>query len=214
MIDSPEAALQALKDGNDRFLHALSNNTDLLARVSETAAVQHPFALVLTCADSRMAPELIFDQGIGDIFTVRIAGNLVTTEILGTMEFATQLVGAKLIVVLGHTNCGALKGAVDGIELGNLTATLDHLRPAVDAVPSSYGEPTSANPHFLQKAAELNVIMAEDQIRRQSPVIAKLVVEGRVAVRGAMYHMETGAVTFLTEGAQETVDTIGARAYD
>lgn len=195
-ISSPEAALAALKEGNERFVSGKMVERDLQGEVSETAGGQKPFAIVLGCIDSRVPPEVVFDQGIGDIFSARVAGNFVNEDFLGSMEFATAVAGAKLIVVLGHSGCGAIKGAADRAELGNLTAMLHKLEPAVAAVEAEYGERTSKNDAFVVRATELNVIQGTEAITAQSPVIAELVEKGDLKIVGAMYDIATGKVTF------------------
>ena len=198
-INSPEAALAALKEGNERFVSGGMVERDLLGEVAETAGGQKPFAIVLGCIDSRVPPEVVFDQGIGDIFSARVAGNFVNEDFLGSMEFATAVAGAKLIVVLGHSGCGAIKGAADRAELGNLTAMLHKLEPAVAAVEAEYGERTSKNDAFVERATELNVIQGTESITAQSAVIAELVEKGDLKIVGAMYDIATGEVTFYPQ---------------
>lgn len=193
---SPDEAIERLKAGNDRFLAGSSINCDLMAQVRETASGQAPFAAILGCIDSRVPPELVFDQRIGDVFCARIAGNFVDTDILGSLEFATKVVGARAIVVLGHSSCGAIKGAIDDVKLGNLTAMLANIRPAVDAVKSE-GERTSANHEFVQAVAEENVHRGVAQLAERSEVLAGLVAEGQLRIVPAMHDLETGRVTFL-----------------
>ena len=194
---SPADALQALKDGNARFVSGNMLERDLRKQVAETSMGQYPFAVVLGCIDSRVPPELVFDQGIGDLFAPRIAGNFENTDILGSMEFATAVAGSKVVVVLGHTSCGAVKGACDNVELGNLTHTLAHIAPAVyavrDDVPGPY---TSSNPTFVQAVAELNVERTVEDILERSSVMAGLVESGDLIVVGAMHDVATGEVTF------------------
>lgn len=198
-VTSPEAALAALAEGNERFVMDRMIDRDLQGEVLETAGGQKPFAIVLGCIDSRVPPEVVFDQGIGDIFSARIAGNFVNEDLLGSMEFATAVAGAKLLVVLGHSECGAIKGATDGAELGNLTAMLQKLEPAVAAVEPQYGERTSKNGAFVNRATELNVIQCTEAIKAQSPVIAELVDNGALGIVGAMYDVSTGKVSFYPE---------------
>lgn len=194
---SPAEALQALKDGNARFLSGDMLNRDLGDQVEQTASGQYPFAVVLGCIDSRVPPELVFDQGIGDIFSPRIAGNFVNTDILGSMEFATRVAGSKVIVVLGHTACGAVKGACDHVELGNLTHTLANIAPAVYAVNDVEGERNSSNTEFVNKVAHTNVEMTVDNIVERSAVIREMVESGDLLVVGAMHDVSTGEVTFF-----------------
>ena len=170
---TPETSLEELKNGNKRFVDRQKLNRDLMQQVSETSSGQYPFATVLSCIDSRVSSELIFDQGIGDIFSVRIAGNFVNEDILGSMEFACKLAGTKLIVVLGHTACGAVKGACDHARLGNLTALINKIEPAVDAVNEPYDQSlrNSSNTEFVNRVAEKNVDMTISEIRSSSPVL-------------------------------------------
>jgi carbonic anhydrase len=186
-------------------------NRDFRAQVAQTALGQYPFAVVLGCIDSRVPPEIVFDQGIGDIFAPRIAGNFENTDILGSMEFATAVAGSKVVVVLGHTSCGAVKGACDHVELGNLTHTLAHIAPAVyavrDDVPGPY---TSSNPTFVQAVAELNVERTVEDIIERSAVMAELVESGDLLVVGAMHDVATGEVTFYDPiTSLDDLDTMG-----
>lgn len=193
---SPGEAIERLKAGNDRFLAGSSINCDLMAQVKQTSHGQAPFAAILGCIDSRVPPELVFDQRIGDVFCARIAGNFVDTDILGSLEFATKVAGARAIVVLGHSSCGAIKGAIDDVKLGNITAMLAKIRPAVDAVKTD-GERTSANYKFVQAVADENVHRSVAQLTERSEVLASLVKEGQLRIVGAMHDLETGKVTFL-----------------
>lgn len=195
---SPDEALQRLIDGNARFVAGESTERDLIAEQKATAGGQYPFAVVLSCLDSRSAPEIVFDQGVGDIFVGRVAGNVVDTNLLGSFEFATAAAGSKLIVVLGHTACGAVKGACDGVEVGNLTALLDEIEPAVDAVDTPLGaDRSSANAEFVNRVVETNVRMQVNELLRRSDVVRGLVAEGRVKVVGAVHDLSTGEVRFL-----------------
>ena len=193
---TPQAALDLLKAGNERFADGRSLQRDYLAQVRITATGQFPFATVLACIDSRSAPELVFDQGIGDLFSPRIAGNFVNDDILGSMEFAAKLAGSKLIVVLGHTQCGAIKGACDDAALGNLTQMLAKLKPAVDGVTDDGTARNSKNPAFVQRVTDLNVQLTVDEIRRRSPVLAEMEQRGEIRIVGAMLDIATGIVTF------------------
>ena len=186
-----------LKAGNERFVSGNLIDRDYAAQVSETASGQFPFAVVLGCIDSRVPPELVFDQGIGDIFSPRIAGNFVNPDILGSMEFATKVAGSKAIVVLGHTSCGAVKGACDRVELGNLTGMLDNIMPAVNAVTEIPGERNSSNAAFVDAVAHKNVQMTIADILDQSPVMRELVDLGELSVVGAIHDVSTGRVTFM-----------------
>lgn len=193
---NPEAAVKRLMAGNARFVDGATINCDLRKQVRQTAQGQAPFAAILGCIDSRVPPELVFDQRIGDIFCARIAGNFVDTDIIGSLEFATRLAGARAIVVLGHSSCGAIKGAIDDVRLGNLTATLANIRPAVEAVKTN-GERSSKNHAFVQAVAEENVRRAVAMLSDKSEVLAELVKSGNLRVAGAMHDIETGKVTLL-----------------
>jgi carbonic anhydrase len=196
---TPNAALQALKDGNSRFINNTQVARNLLEQVADTGTGQFPFATVLHCIDSRVSAELVFDQGIGDVFSIRIAGNFVNEDILGSMEFATKLAGTKVIVILGHTACGAIKGACDHARLGNLTGLIQKIEPAVAAVvePTDEGLRTSKNIEFVNTVAIKNVHMAIDNLRAMSPVLKEMEDNGEIKVVGAMYHIENGQVQFL-----------------
>ncbi len=196
---TPEKALQELKNGNDRFVQKKQLSRDLMQQVGETSTGQFPFATVLSCIDSRVSSELIFDQGIGDIFSVRIAGNFVNEDILGSMEFASKLAGTKLILVLGHTACGAVKGACDHARLGNLTALINKIEPAVVAVkePQEEGLRNSSNSDFVNEVAAQNVRMTVDNIRSQSEVLKTMEDEGAIQIVGGMYDIKTGQVTYI-----------------
>lgn len=200
---TPAAARQLLEEGNARFVQKQMASRDLAAQVAATTGGQWPFAAVLGCIDSRVPPELVFDQGLGDLFSVRIAGNFANEDILGSLEFACKVAGSKLVVVLGHRSCSAVKGACDGVELGNLTAMLVRLRPAVDALtePADPAERTSGNADFVQAVAEFNVHRTMAAIRSQSDVLRELEEAGALAIVGAMYDITSGVVTFLEEGA-------------
>ena len=193
---SPAQSLEMLKEGNERFLKGDMVNRNLMSQVSQTAGGQYPHAVILGCIDSRVPPELVFDQGIGDIFTPRIAGNFVNTDILGSMEFATAVAGSKLIVVLGHTACGAVKGACDHVEVGNLTHTLSNIMPAVYAVDQVEGERNSSNAKFVNDVARKNVEFTVQNILERSPLMKDLVDKGELMVVGAMHDVRTGKVTF------------------
>jgi carbonic anhydrase len=195
---TPEAALQMLKDGNARFLAGKSVNCDLLAQVRATAAGQAPFAAVVGCIDSRVPPELVFDQHIGDIFAARIAGNFVNTDIIGSLEFAAKVAGAKAIVVLGHTECGAIKGAIDQAQLGNLTAMLRNFDPAIAAAQSVEGERSSKNKKLMEAVTDLNARLAAKMLLDQSEVLRQMVSAKELAIASAIHDIATGKVTFLT----------------
>jgi carbonic anhydrase len=196
---TPEKSLQFLKEGNQRFQNNLKANRNLLEQVNDTSDGQFPFATILSCIDSRVSAELVFDQGLGDIFSVRIAGNFVNSDILGSMEFACKLAGTKLIVVLGHTACGAVKGACDDARLGNLTGMLAKIKPAVKAVtePSDASLRNSSNSEFVDNVAAKNVLLTIDRILEESDVLAEMQNKGEIKIVGAMYDINTGAVNFF-----------------
>jgi len=188
---TPEKALEILKAGNQRFLEKKLVDRDLLEQTSLTSSGQYPFAVILGCVDSRVPPELIFDLGIGDIFSVRIAGNFVNEDILGSMEFATKVVGSKHILVLGHTSCGAIQGAKDQVELGNLTGLVNKLQPAVAAASELSDDPE------VDHIAEMNVKLTMEDIKVKSPILNELADRGEISISGAMYDVSTGHVKFL-----------------
>ncbi|AUP79655.1 carbonic anhydrase family protein [Flavivirga eckloniae] len=195
---TPQKALELLKEGNQRFLDSKKADRDLLEQVNDTSNGQYPFATVLSCIDSRVSSELIFDQGIGDIFSARIAGNFVNEDILGSMEFACKLAGTKLVVVLGHTSCGAVKGACDDAKLGNLTALLEKITPAVNAVtePTDSSLRNSKNIEFVDNVAKKNVLLNIERIMKESDVLADMQNNGEIMIIGGMYDINSGAVTF------------------
>lgn len=196
---TPQKSLQYLKEGNLRFQNNLKANRNLLEQVNDTRDGQFPFATILSCIDSRVSAELVFDQGLGDIFSVRIAGNFVNADILGSMEFGCKLAGTKLIVVLGHTSCGAVKGACDNAKLGNLTGMLSKIKPAVKAVtePTDPSLRNSANLTFVDEVAKKNVQLTIDRILEESDVLAEMHTKGEIMIVGAMYDIADGAVTFF-----------------
>lgn len=195
---TPEKSLELLKEGNLRFQNNHKANRDLLEQVNDTSGGQYPFATILSCIDSRVSAELVFDQGVGDIFSVRIAGNFVNEDILGSMEFACKLAGTKLVVVLGHTACGAVKGACDNAELGNLTGMLSKIKPAVNAVvsPEDANLRNSSNSDFVDNVSAKNVELTMDRILKESDVLADMKQNGEINIVGAMYDIHTGAVHF------------------
>ncbi len=193
---TPDNALELLKAGNMRFVSNLKMNRNLLQQLNETRDGQYPFAAILSCIDSRAPAELIFDQGLGDIFSIRIAGNFINDDILGSMEFASKIAGSKLIVVLGHTHCGAIKGVCDGIQLGHLTQMLDKIKPAVELVTDEVVR-NSSNLSFVNKVVYRNIELTLKQIPQRSPVLKELVAEGQLKIIGAVYDIETGEVKFL-----------------
>ncbi len=195
---TPEKALEMLKEGNSRFTEDSTVNKNLLQEVSETSTGQFPFAVILSCIDSRVPVETIFDQGIGDLFSIRIAGNVVNEDILGSMEFACKAAGSKLIVVLGHSSCGAVKGACDSVELGNLTGLLEKIVPAVNAVTQDKGEGSSSKDlEFVQQVADQNVLGAIEQIKDRSAILAKMIEDNEIDIAGAMYYVDSGKVCFF-----------------
>jgi carbonic anhydrase len=193
---TPDLALQILKEGNERFVKNLKANRNLLQQVNETSKGQFPFATILSCIDSRTSAELIFDQGLGDIFSIRIAGNILNEDILGSMEFATKVMGTKIIVVLGHTNCGAVVGACNHLEMGNLTTLLNKIQPAIYKENSTVENRNGSNPEFVKNVTELNVFLTIDRIKRESPIIAELEQQGTIKIVGGLYNVENGSVTF------------------
>jgi len=196
---TPEKSLTFLKEGNQRFQDNLKAHRNLLEQVNDTSTGQFPFATILSCIDSRVSAELIFDQGLGDIFSIRIAGNFVNQDILGSMEFGCKLAGTKLVVVLGHTSCGAIKGACDNAKLGNLTAMLNKIKPAVNSVlePKEASFRTSSNLDFVDNVAAKNVALTIERIRRESEVLATMEESGEIMIVGAMYNINDGSVNFL-----------------
>lgn len=193
---TPDLALEILKEGNGRFVQNLKANRNLLQQVNETSSGQFPFATILSCIDSRTSAELIFDQGLGDIFSIRIAGNILNEDILGSMEFATKVVGTKIIVVLGHTKCGAIVGACNHVEMGNLTGLLNKIKPAMEAEKLTLNSRDGSNPSFVNNVTELNVKLTIDRIRKESEIIAGLENEGSIKIIGGVYDVETGLVSF------------------
>lgn len=196
---TPNAAWELLKEGNKRFVEKKQADRDLLQQVAETATGQYPFATILSCIDSRVSAELIFDQGVGDIFSARVAGNIVNEDILGSMEFACKLAGTKIIVVLGHTSCGAVKGAIDDAKMGNLTELLSKIRPAVNALPdpADASQRTSKNADFVNAVVEKNVHMTIDNIRNQSPVLKEMEDNGEILILAGMYDISNGEVHYM-----------------
>jgi carbonic anhydrase len=196
---TPARALELLKEGNRRFMDNLKINRNLLQQANETSDGQHPFAVILSCIDSRTSAELIFDQGLGDIFSVRIAGNVINDDILGSMEFGCKLAGAKIIVVLGHTNCGAIMGACDHLQMGFLTGLLKKITPAVEAEQTVSAERNSKNKDFVEKVGILNVKGTVSSIIKTSSIIKELFEEGEIGIVGGIHDISTGEVVFLPE---------------
>ncbi len=193
---TPLAAIELLKKGNERFVSNLKMNRNLLQQVNETSDGQHPFAVILSCIDSRTSAELIFDQGLGDIFSVRIAGNILNEDILGSMEFACKVAGSKVVVVLGHTKCGAIKGACDQVKMGNLSALLQKMQPAIEGEKTVTANRNASNGEFVEKVASLNVLNTKKQILAQSPILKEMISKDEIALIGGMYDVETGIVNF------------------
>jgi carbonic anhydrase len=191
---SPQEAIDKLRAGNARFIAGKTRARNLQEEVRATAGGQYPFAVILSCLDSRQPVELLFDQGIGDVFNARVAGNVLNDDILGSMEFACKASGSKLILVLGHSNCGAIKGAADGVQLGKLTGLLDKIKPAATQVPENVQPRTSKNDDFVEKTAEANVRLVMQQIRQQSPILREMLDAGTIALEGGMYNLATGEV--------------------
>lgn len=205
---TPQKALNLLREGNHRFVNNLKMNRNLLQQANETSDGQHPFAVILSCIDSRTSAELIFDQGLGDVFSVRIAGNIVNEDILGSMEFGCKVAGAKIIVVLGHTKCGAVKGACDHVQMGNLTALLSKIRPAVEAETTVKENRDSFNSEFVELVAVLNVENTIKTILNHSPIIKAMVDNGEIGIAGGVHDITTGNVEFLFN-----TENIPARSY-
>jgi len=198
---TPRMAMEILKEGNGRFINNLKAQRNLLEQVNDTREGQWPFATILSCIDSRTSAELVFDQGLGDIFSIRIAGNIVNTDILGSMEFACKVAGSKLIVVLGHTKCGAIKGACDHVEMGNLTELLSKLQPAVysESETTAVDQRNSKNGTFVENVATLNVKRSVKSIIERSYILEEMLNMGEIGIVGAMYNIETGKVDFYED---------------
>lgn len=199
---TPSMALELLKEGNKRFVSNLKVNRNLLQQANETSDGQHPFAVILSCIDSRTSTELIFDQGLGDIFSVRIAGNIINEDILGSMEFACKVAGSKIIVVLGHTKCGAVKGACDHVEMGNLTALLTKIRPAVDDETQTKENRNSKNADFVENVAIINMERTVKSIMERSPILKEMILNGEIGIVGGIHDITTGHVSFFPETMQ------------
>ncbi|HRN91759.1 MAG TPA: carbonic anhydrase family protein [Ferruginibacter sp.] len=193
---TPDEIIQAFKDGNERFIKNELTTRDHSAQIRKSASGQFPKAVILSCLDSRVPVEDVFDRGIGDIFVGRVAGNFVNVDLLGSMEFGCKVAGAKVILVLGHEHCGAVKSAIDDVKLGNITAMLSKIRPAVEKV-SYEGDRTSGNPEFVHKVCESNVKHTIEQIRQNSPILKEMEDLGQIKIVGAVYDMDSGKVTFL-----------------
>ncbi|MFN0032418.1 MAG: carbonic anhydrase family protein [Flavobacteriales bacterium] len=198
---TPMKALQFLKEGNQRFVNNLKVDRNLLQQANETREGQWPFAVILSCIDSRTSAELIFDQGLGDVFSIRIAGNIVNTDIIGSIEFACKVAGSKLIVVLGHTKCGAIKGACDHVEMGNLTELLAKVQPAVyqETQTSKYENRNSDNPKFVENVTDLNIKRSVKTIVDRSYILEQMIERGEIAIIGAKHNLDTGMVKFYDD---------------
>lgn len=194
---TPELALEILKEGNERFVNNIKVNRNLLQQANETSSGQFPFAAILSCIDSRTSAELIFDQGLGDIFSIRIAGNILNDDILGSMEFACKLAGSKLIVVLGHTKCGAIAGACDNVELGHVTAMLNKVKPAIALETETKSDRNSKNKTFVENVAKNNVTVTVQQVKQQSSLLSEMEQSGKIKIIGGLYDLDTGKVTFF-----------------
>lgn len=209
---TPQEALNILKEGNKRFINNLKYNRNLLEQVNSTRDGQWPFAVILSCIDSRTSAELIFDQGLGDIFSIRIAGNIVNNDILGSMEFACKVAGSKFIVVLGHTKCGAVKGACDEVKMGHLSGLLSKISPAILQETETVYNRNSSNSDFVENVSTINVKRTVQEILDRSDIINQLVNEGKIGIIGAMYDVTTGQVNFYDETLElaEVKDTLEA----
>lgn len=198
---TPLRALEILKEGNHRFVNNLNSNRNLLQQVNDTREGQWPFAVILSCIDSRTSAELIFDQGLGDVFSIRIAGNVVNTDIIGSIEFACKVAGSKLIVVMGHTRCGAVKGACNHVEMGNLTELLSKIQPAVyqEKLTSDASQRNASNEEFVENVATLNVKRSVKTIIDRSYILEQMIEKGEIAIIGAKHDLETGVVSFYDD---------------
>jgi len=194
---TPDMALEFLKEGNERFMRNLKANRNLLQQVNETADGQFPFAAILSCMDSRTSAELIFDQGLGDIFSIRVAGNVLNEDILGSMEYACGVAGSKLVVVLGHSKCGAIIGACNHVELGNLTNLLYKVKPALDQETQTTENRNGSNAEFVKNVTELNVHLTLERVRQESALLADLEAKGQIRIVGGVYCVDSGQVTFF-----------------
>lgn len=194
---TPQLALNLLKDGNERFVNNIKAHRNLLEQVNETSAGQFPFAAILSCIDSRTSAELIFDQGLGDVLSIRIAGNILNDDILGSMEFACKLAGSKLIVVLGHTKCGAIIGACNNVVLGNITGLLNKIKPAIEQETETKTERNEANETFIRNVTVNNVFITVKKVKEQSSILHEMVQSKEIMIIGGLYDVDTGQVTFF-----------------
>jgi carbonic anhydrase len=196
---TPEEAVEVLKAGNERFVKNLKARRNLLEQVNETSDGQYPFAAILSCMDSRTSAELIFDQGLGDIFSLRIAGNILNNDILGSLEFATKIAGSKVIVVLGHTKCGAITAACNNMTLGNLTSLLQKIKPVIDKETETKDRRDGSNQNFVFNVTKLNVQITMDDIKNKSGIISELLHSGNIGMVGGIYDVDTGRVDFFNK---------------
>jgi carbonic anhydrase len=196
---TPQQSLEILKEGNTRFIQNLKVNRNLLEQVNKTSGGQWPFAVILSCIDSRTSAELIFDQGLGDIFSIRIAGNIINDDILGSMEFACKVAGSKFIVVLGHKKCGAIKGACDHVQMGHLSGVLAKIEPAMHEETTTKQNRNSGNEEFVENVARINVVRTVHDILNRSNIVREMVEEGKIGICGAMYDVATGQVEFYED---------------
>ncbi|CAD6545575.1 carbonic anhydrase family protein [Paraburkholderia metrosideri] len=194
---TPDQIIEGMKKGNERFRSGTAHQHDYLAQKRASAAGQFPAAVILSCIDSRAPAELILDSGIGDTFNARIAGNVANEDLAGSLEFACAAAGAKVVLVMGHTDCGAIKGAIDNVQLGNLTGLLAKIKPAIDATQYE-GKRTGSNIEFVDKVARVNVQNTIDDLRKRSEILASMEKDGKIKMVGAMYHLSNGKVEFLT----------------
>ncbi len=193
---TPKDAINLLKEGNKRFVNNLKINRDLLQQVNETSEGQYPFAVILSCIDSRTSAELIFDQGLGDIFSIRIAGNILNNDVLGSMEFACKIAGSKLIAVLGHTKCGAIQGACSDVKLGHLSGLLKKIEPAIDIVKQNNPNQNKTDLDFMNTVTHINVDLVINNILQRSPIINTLIKQKKVGIIGGVYNADNGRVVF------------------
>jgi carbonic anhydrase len=193
---TPDLALEILKEGNERFINNIKGHRNLLQQVNETSTGQFPFATILSCIDSRISAELVFDQGLGDIFSIRIAGNIINEDILGSMEFACKIAGSKLIVVLGHTKCSAIESACNSIELGNITALLSKIRPAIDHETTTLSNRNGKNQSFIMNVTVNNIFLITEKIREQSSLLANMEAKKQIKIISGLYDVDNGKVVF------------------
>ncbi len=196
---TPDEILQGMKDGNERFVNNNLTPRDYQAQVKATSGGQHPEAVIISCIDSRVPVEQVFDKGVGDVFVARVAGNFVNEDILGSTEFGTAVAGSKVVIVMGHKSCGAVKAAIDDVEMGNITAMLSKIKPAVEMTNDFDGEQTTDNDDYVTEVVNNNVLHTIAEMREKSPIIANLESNGDVVIAGAFYDLETGRVTFLDQ---------------